>query len=115
MRVRVYIHKPTHTHTHTHRWMDRLRLRTEQLLKSELPFVLLGDYNVCPENFDCFSIDAMMGDAVVHPESRRKYRAMSYLGLTDAHVALGKAGYTYWDYRVCFDMPECVRYVLYTS
>ncbi len=90
--------------------MERLQIRAEQLLKAEAPFVMLGDYNVCPEDFDSFSMEAMTGDAVVNPESRRMYRSMYYLGLTDAHVALGKAGYTYWDYRVCV----CLFVYVYT-
>ena len=33
-------------------WMERLRLRAAELLASELPVVMLGDYNIIPEPRD---------------------------------------------------------------
>jgi exodeoxyribonuclease-3 len=42
-----------------------------------------------------------MGDALFQPESRHAWRALKWLGLTDAHEAAGepKGTYTFWDYQ----------------
>ncbi len=42
-----------------------------------------------------------MGDALFQPESRGAFRALKWLGLTDAYMAMdGRAGgYTFWDYQ----------------
>ena len=44
-------------------WMARLRRRVEELLPLEEPFVLGGDYNVIPEDRDCYDPKAWAGDA----------------------------------------------------
>lgn len=95
--------------------MDRLKARAEWLLMNEVPFVMLGDYNVCPTDADCYNRDAMEGDAVVHAESRSKFRSIVNLGLTDAlgvadalraeagdakgRQLKGKGQFTYWGYK----------------
>ncbi len=82
-------------------WMDRLIARARQLLTTEQPFVLAGDYNVCPTDADCYDPAAMAEDALTQPASRAKWRQLCHLGLSDAtrlHHPAGRA-YTYWDYQ----------------
>lgn len=84
------------------RWMDRLVARAKDLIASEEPFVLAGDYNVCPEDRDCYDPEAFRNDAQLRPESRAKYRELVYLGLTEAYRAKHphKANaWTFWDYQ----------------
>ncbi len=84
------------------RWMERLTDHATELLESEEPFVLAGDYNLCPEDQDVFSPAEFAGDALCQPESRARYRELMYLGLTDAFRALHPAeanAYTYWSYQ----------------
>jgi exodeoxyribonuclease-3 len=82
-------------------WMERLHAHTEGLLRREIPFVLAGDYNVCPADEDVFDPVAMRDDALVQPETRARFRALLYLGLTDSYRAFHREShrYTFWDYQ----------------
>ena len=82
-------------------WMDALRARASELLASDTPFAILGDYNVCPTDADFAPGALPAGDALVRPETRARYRALLWLGLTDALRALHPADrlWTFWDYQ----------------
>lgn len=82
-------------------WMARLRDRAATLLAAEQPVVLAGDWNVCPTDADLARPEAMAGDALVQPESRRAFREILAQGWTDAiRARLPHAEcYTYWDYQ----------------
>jgi exodeoxyribonuclease-3 len=82
-------------------WMDRLIAHAQTLLETEQPVILLGDYNVCPQDVDCFDVRAMAQDALLQPESRARFQTLLHLGYWDAIRALQPAGraYTYWDYQ----------------
>lgn len=83
------------------RWMERLRAHAQALLAEERPVVLAGDYNVCPEDVDVFSMKRMAADALVQPESRAAFRRVLSDGWTDAIRARYPSGpvYTFWDYQ----------------
>jgi exodeoxyribonuclease-3 len=83
-------------------WMRRLNLHARTLLELEEPFVLTGDYNVIPEETDCDNPANWLGDALFQPETRGAFRALKWLGLTDAHQAATNNethAYTFWDYQ----------------
>jgi len=82
-------------------WLARLNARARALLALEEPLVLAGDYNVIPEPQDVDDPTAWLGDALFQPESRGAFRALKWLGLTDAYMAADGApgGYTFWDYQ----------------
>ncbi|RAK62030.1 exodeoxyribonuclease III [Phenylobacterium kunshanense] len=82
-------------------WMDRLNAHARELLAWEEPFALMGDYNVIPEPRDAEFPKNWEGDALFQPESRRAFRALKNLGLTEAYLqADGAPGaYTFWDYQ----------------
>ena len=83
------------------RWMERLRRHAKDLLAFEEPLVLTGDYNVIPRPEDADRPEGWLGDALFQPETRGAYRALQYLGLTDAFMAVdgGAGAYTFWDYQ----------------
>jgi exodeoxyribonuclease-3 len=83
------------------KWMDRLYAHAKNLLKTEQPFVLGGDFNLIPEDKDCYSPEAWKEDALFRIESRRKFRALVNLGLTDAFRVNNHEAhqYSYWDYQ----------------
>lgn len=83
------------------RWMDRLYLRLKELREAEIPFVITGDFNVIPEERDCWDPKVWESDALYLPETRAKFRKLLYLGLTDALRALNQQAeqYTFWDYQ----------------
>lgn len=83
------------------RWMERLRARMREILAEEVPAVVLGDYNVIPENKDVWSPGAMEDDALMQPESRDAYARLLGDGWTDAVDLHNPRGgiWTYWDYQ----------------
>ena len=82
-------------------WMEKLRARMRELLASEQPTVVLGDFNVIPHDRDVWSVKAMADDALMQPESRDAYFRMLGDGWTDAIATLNPRGgvWTYWDYQ----------------
>jgi len=82
-------------------WMERLRARAADLLAAERPVVLGGDYNVIPTDDDVHDPAAWVGDALFRPETRAAFRAMLWLGYTDAFRAIDPTPhkYTFWDYQ----------------
>ena len=94
-------------------WMERLRAHAASLLEQDEVVVLGGDYNVIPEPLDCHDPKAWLGDALFQPESRRAFRSLLHLGLTDAFRALHadeRGAYTFWDYqRGAFQLDHGIR------
>lgn len=93
-------------------WMERLADRARTLLETDRPCLFAGDYNVCPADVDAAPGIMQPADALVHPETRARFRAMLWLGLTDAVRALTPSGpvYTFWDYQAgCWDRDRGLR------
>ena len=82
-------------------WMERLNRRAEELLRDEMPVVLAGDFNVIPQDIDCYDPPGWEGDALTRAESRAAFNRLSLLGYTDALRAChpGQVLYSYWDYQ----------------
>ena len=84
-------------------WLDALYDHTADSLRiPDQPLVIGGDYNVIPGEEDCYDPAAWAGDALFLLETRRRFRALLHLGLTDALRALHPtlpAAYTFWDYQ----------------
>lgn len=82
-------------------WMEHLRAHLQNLRRERVPFVIGGDFNVIPEDKDCYDPKAWLDDALFQPESRSLFRKMLNLGLTDAYRVYNKnaAQYTFWDYQ----------------
>jgi len=82
-------------------WMRRLITQTHSLLSDDMPFVLGGDYNICPTDMDVYAPEHWQDDALCRPESRALFRELCHLGLTEAFRALHPEPnrYTFWDYQ----------------
>ncbi|MDA7599862.1 exodeoxyribonuclease III [Alphaproteobacteria bacterium] len=82
-------------------WMARLYDRAITLLESEMPVVLGGDFNVIPQDIDCYDPAGWAGDALTRIESRAAFFKICYAGYQDALRAIYPDGvhYTYWDYQ----------------
>lgn len=82
-------------------WMARLHRHAQDLLALEEPLVLTGDFNVIPEPRDAAFPNNWLGDALFQPETRAAFRALKWLGLTEAYLAADGApgAYTFWDYQ----------------
>ena len=81
-------------------WMVRLYAHASELLRLEEATVLAGDFNVIPTPHDCDNPASWKNDALFQPQSRAAHRALTHLGYTDAHLAVGAEphAYTFWDY-----------------
>jgi len=82
-------------------WMARLEAHARHLLASEMPVVMLGDYNIIPQDEDAARPDAWREDALARPQGRAAFRRILCQGWTDALRAHTQAAgiYTFWDYQ----------------
>ncbi|VVT03328.1 exodeoxyribonuclease III [Erythrobacter sp. EC-HK427] len=82
-------------------WMEILRARLQDILASEQPAVVVGDFNVIPHDRDVWSVKAMASDALMQPASRDAYFRILGDGWTDALATRNPRGgvWTYWDYQ----------------
>jgi len=82
-------------------WMKRLAARSRELLASERPVVLAGDYNVCPTDADVYDPEGWRDDALCRPESRAAFRSLLHQGYTDAFRVFHTEPhrYSFWDYQ----------------
>jgi exodeoxyribonuclease-3 len=83
------------------KWMERLRARMARIAAEEVPAIVLGDFNVIPEDKDVWAPAAMAADALMQPESRDAYARLLGDGWTDAIDTLNPRGgvWTFWDYQ----------------
>ncbi|MDP1669834.1 exodeoxyribonuclease III [Phaeovulum sp.] len=82
-------------------WLARARARAAELLASEEPFVLGGDWNVIEQDADAARPEAWREDALALPATRAAFRRLLNLGLTNGLRALQPEPglYSYWDFQ----------------
>jgi exodeoxyribonuclease-3 len=82
-------------------WMKRLFERLSELRAARIPFLIGGDFNVIPEDKDCYDPALWKGDALYHPDTIQQFRKLKNLGLTDALRVFNQDAetYTFWDYQ----------------
>ena len=82
-------------------WMARMAARAADLLATEEPVVLAGDYNVIPQPEDAARPEAWVTDALFLPETRAAFRRILNLGYTEAFRTRtpGPGHYSFWDYQ----------------
>jgi exodeoxyribonuclease-3 len=75
-------------------------------LKGELvrypELVLLGDYNIAPEDRDVYDPVAWQGNVLVSEAERQQFQSLLQLGLRDSFRLFEQAdkSYSWWDYRM---------------
>jgi len=81
-------------------WFERLAKHAADLLKSEEPVILTGDYNVMPTEKDVYKPERWVDDALFRPETRAAFKKLIDQGWTDAIRKLypDETIYTFWDY-----------------
>ncbi|MEO8188400.1 MAG: exodeoxyribonuclease III [Burkholderiaceae bacterium] len=82
-------------------WLDRLIAHARNLIDTNVPVVLAGDYNVVPTPADIYPTKSWDDDALVQPASRERFRRLVEQGWTDAIRSLhpDQPMYTFWDYK----------------
>lgn len=82
------------------RWFERFTIHAAELLTSDKPVVLAGDYNVMPTEIDVYKPERWVDDALFRPEVRAAFKTLVDQGWTDAIRKLypNEIIYTFWDY-----------------
>lgn len=82
-------------------WLDRLFQYLSKLREQRIAFAIGGDFNIIPEEADCYDPKAWAEDALFRPEARAAYRRLIHLGLSDAFRVFDqrRGQYTFWDYQ----------------
>lgn len=84
------------------RWLQALHDWVQSELAAHPRLVLLGDFNVAPEDRDSFD-PVGLADTIHHTrEERAHFQALLGLGLTDAYRMFEQPekSYSWWDYRM---------------
>lgn len=84
------------------RWLAALTdwLKAELAVHPKL--MLLGDYNIAPEDLDCHDPAAWVGQVLVSPPEREAFRNLILLGLHDSFRLFEQPekSFSWWDYRM---------------
>jgi exodeoxyribonuclease-3 len=83
------------------RWLDALQEWLRGELAAHPQLVLMGDFNIAPEDRDVHDPVAWAGQILCTPEERAHFRALIGLGLVDAFRLFEQApkSWSWWDYR----------------
>lgn len=81
-------------------WIKRLKKRANELIKMELPAILIGDFNIIPEEIDVYKPEKWIDDALFRKEVRKSFANLQKKGWIDSLRILnpGKQIFTFWDY-----------------
>ena len=82
-------------------WMNKLKNHLSETLLNEEIFIVLGDFNVIPDDIDTYSPEDWKDDALFKMETRKAYREILSLGFTDSFRQFNQdaENYTFWDYQ----------------
>jgi exodeoxyribonuclease-3 len=83
------------------RWMEALRDWVRAEMQRYPALVLMGDFNVAPEDRDVYDPVAWAGQIHCTPEERAQFAALLELGLADAFRLFEQPpkSWSWWDYR----------------
>lgn len=84
------------------RWLKALNNWLREELTRFPKLVLLGDYNIAPEDRDCHDPAAWVGQVLVSEPERDAFKTMLELGLHDAFRLFDQPekSFSWWDYRM---------------
>ena len=84
------------------RWLKALNTWLAVELKKYPNLVLLGDYNIAPEDRDCHDPAAWIGQILVGPKEREHFQKLLQLGLHDSFRLFEQPekSFSWWDYRM---------------
>jgi exodeoxyribonuclease III len=84
------------------RWLDTLTYWLAGELKKYPHLVILGDYNIAPDDRDCHDPAAWIGQVLVSPKERAAFENLIKLGLHDSFRLFEQPekSFSWWDYRM---------------
>lgn len=82
-------------------WLRALRNWLRQEIAAHERLIVLGDFNIAPEDRDVHDPAAWLGSVLVSPEEREALQAALRLGLIDVFRRFEQPprSYSWWDYR----------------
>jgi exodeoxyribonuclease-3 len=82
-------------------WLDALRGFVQAEMATHEHLVLMGDFNIAPEDRDVYDPVAWAGQIHCTPEERAQFRALLELGMVDAFRLFEQPpkSWSWWDYR----------------
>ncbi len=83
------------------KWLDTLIKRLAHYREDRIPFLIGGDFNIIPENKDCYSASDWKDDALFRHETLKRWTQLKSLGLYDAFRMFDENAekYSFWDYQ----------------
>ncbi|QOY92860.1 exodeoxyribonuclease III [Massilia sp. UMI-21] len=93
-------------------WFERLIARGAELMETEAPVLMCGDFNVIPTELDVYKPERWVDDALFRPESRAAFGRLMAQGWLDALRTMhpDEVIYTFWDYfRNAFGRDAGIR------
>jgi len=84
------------------RWLDAFTRWLQAELKTHPKLLILGDYNIAPEDRDCHDPVAWEGQVLVSPLEREAFQKLIGLGFHDSFRLFDQPdkSYSWWDYRM---------------
>lgn len=81
-------------------WIRRLQKRAKDLIKMEIPAILIGDFNIIPTEMDLYKPEKYINNALFRIEARKAFKQLVNQGWLDSIRILfpGQQVYTFWDY-----------------
>ena len=84
------------------RWLEALRAWVAQQAATYPRLVLVGDYNIAPEDRDVYDPVAWAGQVLCTPQERAHFQGLIDIGLHDAFRLFEQPpkSWSWWDYRM---------------
>ena len=82
-------------------WLQQLENYLSQQLATYQKLIVVGDFNIAPEDRDVHDPVVWEGSVLVSPKERQAFRGLQQLGLYDSFRLFDSAEgkFTWWDYR----------------
>jgi len=82
-------------------WLSHLRQLVKDLLPQHEYLLLLGDFNIAPEDRDVHDPEEWKGSVLVSPEERAEFKHLLETGLVDTFRLFPQEerSFSWWDYR----------------
>ena len=102
----VYVPNGRHIHdphmAYKLEWVQRLADAARTWSSGALPAVIMGDWNIAPQDEDVWSMEYYLDKSHVSPAERAAFQAVLDAGFVDVvrPHAPGPGVYTYWDYKM---------------
>jgi exodeoxyribonuclease-3 len=83
-------------------WLHQLQQWLADELKQHPKLIVLGDFNIAPENQDVYDPDAWAGQVLFSDKERAAFQALCSLGLVDCFrlQSQPEKSFSWWDYRM---------------